>query len=635
MKAVQIETRPKSAGQTMEESRAAAEAFARTPFDFLVIGGGTAGLAVAARLSEDPHLRVGVLEAGSPALGDRVVDMPGLAGSALDTGLDWKFETTVQPGLGGRAIPWARGKVLGGSSALNYMTWNRASRLDYDDWAELGNTGWGWEDLLQFFKKSETFHPPTLDTQIAARVGWHGDALGATGPVQVSYPKEYTASHGLWHQTMNALGVEPNKSHLTGTNTGCWTSLCSLDPQSATRSYAATAYYQPNALRQNLVVLPEAEVREILLVEGEGGAGWEAKGARFAHNGIEFSAFASREVILSAGSVQSPQILELSGVGNPEVLSAAGIPVKVDNPNVGEHLQDHVTNSMVFEVDSSLPNPDDLKTAHGLEAAQEEYAKSKSGQLTVVPVSVSYVPASHAIPGEKLDAILSSSTTATASADEAFADREALLNRKFTDRRHQLGHVEYIFDLGNWSPYFEPNADENKKYASMLQIIQFPFSRGSIHIRPSTEPGAGGGAGALAINPQYFAGRRGQIDLEIAVEGSRFAEKICATEPLASIVRARVFPSASDLQSDDGRREWIKKTMVTDWHPVGTCSMGGRAGPRAGVVDERLRVYGVRRLRVVDASVMPLQISAHLQATVYAIAEKAAHMILQDLGGRS
>jgi len=128
-----------------------ADEFVKKPFDFLVVGGGTAGLAVAARLSENPDFTIGVLEAGEPAFGDGSVDMPGLAGSALGTGLDWKFETTAQPGLDGRTLPWARGKVLGGSSALNYMTWNRASRQDYDDWAELGNAGWGWDDLLSVF----------------------------------------------------------------------------------------------------------------------------------------------------------------------------------------------------------------------------------------------------------------------------------------------------------------------------------------------------------------------------------------------------------------------------------------------------------------------------------------------------
>jgi choline dehydrogenase-like flavoprotein len=328
----------------MDHPQITPENFAKIPFDFLIVGGGTAGLAVAARLSEQSHLKVGVLEAGSPALGDSAVDFPGLAGRALGTDIDWNFTTTPQEGLGGRSIPYARGKVLGGSSALNYMTWNRAARQDYDAWRDLGNPGWGWDDLQPFFRKSETFHPASEFIAKSTQVGTHDGLLGCDGPVHVSYPSEYSASHALWHRTLNSIGVESNDSHLGGGNVGCWTSLVSVDPHGMSRSYAATAYYQPTASRANLVVLTDVDVREILLVEkGDAAGGWRAEGVRFTYGAAELSAFASREVIISAGSVQSPQILELSGIGSRDVLSAAAIPIKVDNPNVGENLQDHIS----------------------------------------------------------------------------------------------------------------------------------------------------------------------------------------------------------------------------------------------------------------------------------------------------
>lgn len=155
------------------------------------------------------------------------------------------------------------------------------------------------------------------------------------------YPKQYSASHLLWHDTMNGVGVESNDAHMAGDNTGCWTSVASVEPLTFTRSYGASAYYEPVASRSNLVVLTGAEAREVLLVEADGG--WKAKGVRFLHDGVEYSASASREVVLSCGSLQSPQLLELSGVGGEKVLTAAGIPVKVDNPNVGENLQDHMS----------------------------------------------------------------------------------------------------------------------------------------------------------------------------------------------------------------------------------------------------------------------------------------------------
>ncbi|KAK3373076.1 putative choline dehydrogenase [Lasiosphaeria ovina] len=616
----------------MDNQQATAKAFALKEFDFLVVGGGTAGLAVAARLSEDPRLMVGVLEAGSSAFGDGVVELPGLAGRALGTDLDWNFETVPQPGLGGRAVPWARGKVLGGSSALNYMTWNRGSREDYDDWVELGNAGWGWDDLLPFFKKSETFHTPTSDSQAAARAASsHSGVVGLTGPIQISYPIEYTASHAHWHQTLNSVGIAASDSQLGGTNVGCWTSLCSVDPLSATRSYAATSYYRPNASRPNLVVLTSAEVSEILLDQVEG-AGWKARGVRFTHHGDEFSTFASREVILSAGSIKSPHLLELSGVGGDTALSAAGIAVKVDNANVGENLQDHLTTTLVFEVDSLLRNPDDLKLDEHLAEAHEEYARYRTGPLTVLPVSMAYVPVSHFMSQETIDGILSTSPAMQPPGSNSFAERDSILRRRFSPQAQTLGHVEYVFDLGNWSTDFVPDTLGGKKYASMLQILQYPFSRGSVHVKPAHELGPHEAEKGIKIDPHYYAGHQGHVDLEIAVHSHRFVEKICAAQPLASILRGQVCPLPSEIHSDDDLRAWLKRNMVTDWHPVGTCAMGGKGGARTGVVDARLRVYGVEGLRVVDASVMPLQISAHLQATVYAIAEKAAHMILEDIG---
>jgi len=252
------------------------------------------------------------------------------------------------------------------------------------------------------------------------------------------------------------------------------------------------------------------------------------------------------------------------------------------------------------------------------------------GPLTTVPVSMAYVPIAQVTPAKEFEAIVSSLPAPTDSQSPS-AERDAIFHRKYTsDLARSIGHVEYVFDLGNWGPDFVPDPSGTKKYGSMLQIQQYPFSRGSIHIRPShTSESLVDG---LTVDPRYYAGENGHLDLEVAMHGYRFAEKICSAEPLKSIIRAQVSPTPEETSGEAKLKEWLKRVMVTDWHPVGTCAMGGRAGARAGVVDERLRVYGIKGLRVVDASVMPLQISAHLQATVYAIAEKAAHMILEDAG---
>lgn len=281
---------------------------------------------------------------------------------------------------------------------------------------------------------------------------------------------------------------------------------------------------------------------------------------------------------------------------------------------------------MVFEVDPSLQTPEDLRFPEVLAAAKEEYARSKTGLLATLPVSMSYVPVGRYIPSETVEALLSSTT-----GSDHVAERDEARGRRFVERGNELGHVEFIFDLGNWGVDFVPDASGKTKYASMLQIIQYPFSRGSLHVKPKTDDGSDSATSNLDIDPRYFGGPRGQLDLDIAAHAHVFAEKIAKTQPLAGIIRAQVHPTPSEVQTEGGLRDWLKRVVTTDWHPVGTCAMGGRAGREGGVVDERLRVYGVEGLRVVDASVMPLQISAHLQATVYAIAEKGAHMILEDL----
>ncbi|KAI1338320.1 GMC oxidoreductase [Xylariaceae sp. FL0016] len=574
--------------------------FTNRDFDFLIVGGGTAGLTIAARLSGDPSLVIGVLEAGSDGRDEGAITDSGRALQTIGTKYDWQFDTVPQAALGGRIVPWPRGKVLGGSSALNLMTWNRGCKEDYDAWASLGNKGWTWDDLLPFFKKCEGFHVPNDEIREAKRQYYDSRAIGHDGPVHASYSEAYSKINQLSYDTYRSLGVPENTTHHAGSNVGVWTNLATVNPSDKTRSYAASAYYTPNASRSNLFVLTDALVEEVVLAGDHEEC--VATGIRFKHGNEIYSASAAREVILSAGSVQSPQLLELSGVGNPDILSKVGIEVKVANNNVGENLQDHPVTISVFEVDSSL------RKAH------------KSAPVA----SMCYLPIADIVSEEEYRDLV----TRIESLETLHPDKGTIAKSRF-HRDQKLGQFEFILDINNFNSQFQPDPTEGKLYASVMQIIQYPFSVGNLHIRPSLD-GRPTASDQPMIDPGYYAGAHGKLDLEIMTRCIRFSDKLCETTPLADFVHKRAYPPPS-IESDEQLRKWVIDDTSTDWHPVGTCAMGGFGGIKTGVVDERLRVYGVERLRVADASIMPLQVSAHLQATVYAIGEKAAHMILEDM----
>lgn len=289
---------------------------------------------------------------------------------------------------------------------------------------------------------------------------------------------------------------------------------------------------------------------------------------------------------------------------------------------------------MIYEIDPSISTPEALRADPVLaKAADDEYAGTQSGPRTAVGYSAAYLPFSHYVSASEISALVYQLPT---SSPGTRCQRDQILAQRFSSPDKRAGQIEFLFDVSNYSPFFK--SEPNKRYGTMMQMLQYPFSVGSIHIPAASAPERPTTSDAMpVIDPKYYSGPGGHIDFLSMVGAQHFGHKICSTSPLADMIVKRVFPPAPTPESkingdnaSDDFSAWVRDTTITDWHPVGTCAMGGSGGKADGVVDSRLRVYGVRGLRVVDASIMPLQISAHLQATVYAIGEKGASMILED-----
>ena len=294
-------------------------------------------------------------------------------------------------------------------------------------------------------------------------------------------------------------------------------------------------------------------------------------------------------------------------------------------------LIDFIVTAMIFEISPSIATPEDLRADPKLaEAADKEYALSQSGPRTAIPSSVAYLPFSHFVPSEELsslgNSLLSQSTPSSRPSDRILVDR--LL-------AHQnLGQIEWNFDVSNYSPYFK--SLPGKKYATMMQMLQYPFSKGSIHIPPASQQDGKKSTAAdkPVIDPRYYGGTGGEVDFKMMVASQAYANKICSTPPLADIIVSRVYPPSDPTDLNYDFADWVRNSTITDWHPIGTCAMGGKGKEDGYVVNSRLGVYGTKGLRVCDASIMPLHISAHPQATIYAIGEKGAAIIGEDWARR-
>ncbi|KAG9121402.1 hypothetical protein FRC07_002661, partial [Ceratobasidium sp. 392] len=592
------------------------EDFVSRVYDYIVVGGGTAGLAVAARLSEDPNISVGVIDAGQYLVDDPLIDTPRSA-IALQGNpkYDWLFKSAPQPNLNNRVIDLPR-RVLGGSSGINLMVFDRASKAEYDAWGTLGNPGWSWNDILPYMKKAEHF---TSTDPFRASFGDPDPTVifpsqGQNGPIAASYNNWYSDVTIPYNQAIIKSNVSANYDPDSGNPFGHYNSATSVNRTTGKRSYAGSTYFAYNSARTNLVVLTGAQATKINFSNTIGSGGKRtATGVSFVSNSANYEAHAGKEIILSAGILRShAYLLELSGIGNSTILQQFGIAPLIDLPGVGENLQDHPFISASYELKPGKTTFDILRNnATYAAAAQAQYATTHDGIYSTAISILSFVDLATFVQDKvklvtmKIQSLKYIFTGATLLQKAQYAIQTYWLTQK-------LGHVEFIFNPG----YFGAGVPKaNTSYVAMLMVLQHPFSRGSVHIH-SADPLA-----KPTCDPNYFSKT---FDQDSLVEALKFSLKVSQTEPLASLIVARQDP-APNVTSDADLLTYAKTYTRTIHHPIGTVAMAPKE--LGGVVDSSLKVYGTTNLRVVDASIIPLHMGTHLSRTVYGIAEKAAAMI--------
>ena len=527
-------------------------------YDYVIIGAGSAGCVLANRLSADPRCRVLLLEAGGRDWNPWIHVPVGYFRTMHNPATDWCYKTEPDPGLNGRSIDWPRGKVLGGSSSINGLLYIRGQPRDYDHWRQLGNAGWSFEDVLPYFRRAED----------QERGG--DDYHGAGGPLAVSDMRIRRNVCDAFIAACESLGIPRNDDFNGPVQEGA--GYFQLTARNGFRCSTAAGYLRPVKQRQNLNVVTRALTSKIVFEKRR------ATAVRYYVGNELFEARARREVLLSAGAIGSPQILELSGIGPGDLLQKLGISVVRDLPGVGENLQDHLQIRAVYKCTEPTLN-DEVNSFFRKMLIGLEYIAFRTGPMSMA----------------------------------------ASLVCAFAKTRNELETPDIQFHFQPLSAD-KPGEGLHRYSAFTSSVCQLrPESRGRIVLK-NPDPFA-----YPSIHPNYLSTA---TDQETVVAGMKLSRSLSRTPALAPFVEQELLPGL-DIESDEALLDHAREVAQTIYHPVGTCKMGSDA---MAVVDERLRVRGIDGLRVVDASVMPAITSGNTNAPAIMIAEKASDMIIEDAG---
>lgn len=527
-------------------------------YDYIVVGAGSAGCVIANRLSEDPEVRVLLLEAGAKDWNPWIHIPVGYFKTMHNPTVDWCYVTDPNPGLNGRQLKWPRGKVLGGSSSLNGLLYVRGQPEDYDLWAAAGNPGWSFEDVLPYFKRSE-------DQERGA-----DDYHGSGGPLSVSNIRLRRKITDAFIQAAIESGIPPNDDVNGATQEGV--GYFQLTTRKGWRCSTATGYLKPARSRPNLTIITVAQVSRLLL-EGN-----RVTGVEYLHKRQIQHAVSSRETILSAGAISSPQILQISGIGPGSLCQKLGLDIVVDLPGVGKNLQDHLQIRAVYKCRQPTLN-DEISNPLRKMLIGLEYMAFRTGPMAMAASQVAI----------------------------------------FTRSREGVERPDIQFHyqpLSSDSPG-EGTHDFSAFTSSVCQLR--PSSKGEVNIN-SADPYE-----YPSIQPNYLST---DLDCQVAIDGMKVSRRIASMPALKPLITGEHDPG-EHIQTDEQLLEHARNTATTIYHPACTCKMGPDSDSQA-VVDTRLRVHGIEGLRIADASIMPDIVSGNTNAPTIMIGEKCADMVKQD-----